>query len=68
MDAISVDIGAVDPRDGLQQDVIAHGLVEIHAVEDRRIVAGEEFVGDNQNLRLFGRLFEQEADIRLSLI
>ena len=55
--ALPVDIGPVHARDGLQQHVVAHRLVEIHAVEDRRVVAGEQLVGDDEDLRVLARPF-----------
>src|SRR5262249_3987181 len=48
-------IGAVNPGDRLQQGVVAHGLVEIHGVEDRCIEAGQELLRDNEDLGLFAK-------------
>ena len=49
-------VGPVDAGDGLQQHVVAHRLVEVHAVEDRRVEAGQQLLGDDQDLRLLVRL------------
>src|SRR5262245_7165642 len=53
-------IGSVHPRDRLQQRVIAHGLVEIHGVENRRIEAGQELLRNNQD---FGLLAEADKTL-----
>src|SRR5262245_65387309 len=53
-------IGAVYPGDCLQQGVVAHGLVEIHGVENRRIEAGQELLRDNKN---FGVLAEPDKTL-----
>ena len=61
-------IGPVHARDGLKQDVIPHRLVEIQAVEQRRVVAGEKLVGDDEDFRVFVGLLEQQADIVLAFL
>ena len=43
-------IGAVDAGDGLQQRVVLERLVQIHGIGDRRIVAGQQLLGDDQQL------------------
>jgi hypothetical protein len=48
-------VGTVHPRDGLQQGVVAHRLVEIHGVEHGRVEAGEQLLGDDEDLRHAGR-------------
>ena len=60
-DALHVHIGPVHARNRLQQHMVAHGLVEVHAIETRRVIAGQELVCDDQNLRLHGRLLEVVA-------
>ncbi len=44
-------VGAVGARDGLQQGVVAHGLVEIQGLQDGRVEAGQQFGGDDQDLQ-----------------
>ena len=68
LDALRIDIRPVHARDRLKQDVVAHRLVEIEAIEQRRVVAGEQLVGDNQDFRVFVRLLEQQADIFLAFV
>ena len=60
-------VGAVHPGDGLQQGVVAHRLVEIHGVEHGRVEAGEQLLGDDQDLRLLVELAEALADLPLLL-
>ncbi len=60
-------VGAIHPGDGLQQGVVAHRLVEIHGVEHGRVEAGEQFLGDDENLRLLVELAEALADLPLLL-
>jgi hypothetical protein len=38
--------------------MVPHRLVEIHAIEARRVVTGQQLVGDDENLRVLGRLLE----------
>ncbi len=45
-------IRSVYPRNGLQQRVVPHGLVQVHGIEDRRIEAGEQLLGDDEDFRL----------------
>ena len=59
-------IGPVHARDGLEQRVVAHRLVEIHRVEDRRVEAGEQLLGDDQDLRPLADLGEVLADLLLA--
>ncbi len=61
-------VGPVHPRDRLQQRVVAHRLVEIHRVEDRRVEAGQQLLGDDQDLRVFADLGEVLADLLLLLL
>ena len=60
-------VGAVHPGDGLQQRVIAHRLVEIHGVKHGRVEAGEQFLGDDEDLRHLVELAEALADLLLLL-
>ena len=46
--------------------MVAHRLVEVHAVEDRRVVAGEELVRDDEDLWELVRLRERLADLLLA--
>ena len=39
----------VDPRDGLEQAVIAHRLVDVERVEHRRVEAGQPHVFDDDD-------------------
>lgn len=32
--------------------MVAHGFVKVHAVEDRRVVSGEQLIGDDEDLRV----------------
>ena len=47
---IVVLIGTIHAGDGLEQHVVAHRLVEVHAVEDRCVESGQQFLRDNQDL------------------
>jgi hypothetical protein len=60
-------VGAVHPGDGLQQGVVAHRLVEIHGIEHGRVEAGEQFLGDDEDLGLLVELAEALADLPLFL-
>src|SRR5438105_477944 len=42
-------IGPVHPRNRLQQRVVAHGLVEIHRVEDRRVETSQQLLRDDED-------------------
>ena len=44
-------VGAVGAADGLQQRVVAQRLVEVHRLQDRRVEAGEQLRGDDQDLQ-----------------
>ena len=46
-----IAVGAVGARDGLQERVIAHWLVEIHGLQDGRIKTREQFGSDDQDLQ-----------------
>jgi len=50
------------------QYLIPHRLIEIHAVEQRRVITGQQLVGDDKNFWVLVALFEQEPDIRLALV
>ena len=43
-------VQAVGAADGLQETVVAHGLVQVHGLEDRGVEAREELGGDDQEL------------------
>ena len=47
--------------------MVAHRLVEIQAVEERRVVACEQFVGDDEDFRIRIRLLEHQARIGLAV-
>jgi hypothetical protein len=47
--------------------VVPHRLVEIHGVEHRRIEAGEQLLGDDEDLGLLVELAEALADLPLPL-
>ena len=61
-------VGPVHARDRLQQRVVAHRLVEIHRVEDRRVEAGQQLLGDDQDLRQLAGLGEVLADLLFLLL
>lgn len=63
--SLLVFVRSVHPRNSLQQGMIAHRFVEIHGVEHRRIKAGQQFLGDNKDLRLQIQLVEALADLPL---
>ena len=46
-----IAVGAVGARDGLQQGVVAHGLVEIHGLQDGRVETCQQFGGDDDDLQ-----------------
>ncbi len=60
--AVLVLVGPVHPRDGLQQHVVAHRLVEVHAVEDRGVEAGQQLLGDDQDAGFLVGFAEPLAD------
>jgi hypothetical protein len=47
--------------------MVAHRLVEIHRIEQGRIEAGEQLLGNDQNLRLPVEFTEALADLPLLL-
>ena len=49
---------AIDPRDGLKENVVPHGLIQVHAVEDGGVVACEQFIGDDEDLGVMAGLDE----------
>ena len=46
--------------------MVAHRLVEVQAGEQRRVEAGQQLVGDDQDARLAVRALEVEQDLRLA--
>jgi hypothetical protein len=62
-------VGAVHPGDRLQQRVIAHRLVEIHRVEHRRVEAGEQLLGDDQDLgNYFGSFTTLDSQLSINFL
>ena len=49
---IVVLVRPVHPCDGLKQNVVAHRLVEVHAIEDGRVEPGQQFLSDNEDFGL----------------
>ena len=45
--------------------MVAHRLIEIHRIKQWRVKAGQQFFGDNQNLRLLVKLGETLANLPL---
>ena len=68
LNAFLIDIWPVHTGDSLKQNVIPHRLVEIEAVEQRRVIAGEELVGNDQDFRVLVGLLKQQADIFLTFV
>ena len=60
-------IGAVHPSDGLQQGVVAHGFVEIHRVEDRRVETGQQLLSHDEDLGVLAKLDKTLPDAPLLL-
>ena len=58
-------VWAIHARDRLQQHVIAHRLIQIHAVENFRVIACQQLVRDNEDLRILRRFRERFAMFRL---
>ncbi len=56
-------IRAVNARNRLKQHVVAHRLVEVHTVEDRRVVARQQLVGNDHELGKLIRLLEELAGV-----
>ena len=48
---LSLVIDAIDAADGLEERVVFHGLVEVHALEDRRVKARQELRRDDDELQ-----------------
>ena len=67
MPPLGVLVGPIDAGDGLQQDVVAHRLVEVQAVEHRRVEAGEQFFGDDKNPGQFVRIAKVQAQLALGV-
>ena len=65
--AAGVHVRAIHPCDGLQQDVVAHRLVEVQAIEKRRVVARQQLVGDDKNVRGGVRFLESAAHLCFAL-
>ena len=61
-------VGAVDAGDGLEQHVVAHRLVQVHAVQDRGVEAGQQLLGHDQDLRQLVRLAERFPDALLLVV
>ena len=55
---VFIFIGAVHTGDGLEQGMVAHGLVEIHGVENRRVEPGQQLFGHDKNLGKLAELDE----------
>jgi len=51
-----------------EQRVVAHGLVQVHGVEDGRVETGEELLGDDEDLGVLVQLGEGLADLPLLLL
>ena len=47
--------------------MVAHRFIEIHGVEERRIETGEQFLGDDEDLRHLIELTETLANLPLPL-
>ena len=60
-------VGPVRAADRLQQRVVAQRLVEIHRLEDRRVEAGEQLRGDDQDLQRVGRVAEAIEQLLLGV-
>ena len=54
--SLRILIGAIDASNGLQKDMIAHGLVKIHTIENRGIEASEQFLSNNEDLWILSGL------------
>ena len=61
-----VHVGTIYARDCLQQHVIPHRFVEIHAVKNRCVVARQQFVRHDENFRVFTYLLERKAYVCLT--
>ena len=57
----------VHARYGLQQRVIAHRLIEIHRIEDRRVEPRKQLFRDDENFRPLADLGKALADLLLAL-
>ena len=51
-------VGAVRAADRLQQRVVAQRLVEVHRLQDRRVEAGQQLGGDDEDLQRVGWVAE----------
>jgi len=61
-------IGPVNAGDGLEQCVVAHRLVEVHRVQDRRVEAGQQLLGDDEDFRKVTGFDEILADLLFLLL
>ena len=55
----------VGAADGLEQRVVAHWLVQVHRLQDRRVEAREQLGRDHQELERVGRLPKPVEEILL---
>ncbi len=53
--------------DCLQESMVAHRLVEVHGIQYGCIEPGEQFLGNDENLRLLVKLAEAFSDLTLFL-
>ena len=60
--------GAVGAADGLQEVVVLHRLVEVHHLQDRRVEAGEQLAGDDDELQRVGRVAEAVEQLFLGVL
>ena len=61
-------VGAVRAADGLEQGVVLQRLVEVHRLQDRRVEAGEQLGGDDQELQRVGRVAEAVEQLLLGVL
>src|SRR5450755_899136 len=66
--ALIVTVQAVHAADGLEQPVVAHGLVDVQVGGGRGVKAGQQFVDYDQQAHLPGMLDETVLDVLLELL
>ena len=60
-------VGPVRAADRLEQRVVAQRLVEVHRLQDRRVEAGQQLGGDDEDLQRIGWVAEAVEQLLLGV-
>ena len=64
---LGLAVGTVGAADRLQQRVVAQRLVEVHRLQDRRVEAGQELGGDDEDLEWVSGVAEAVEQLLLGV-